>query len=150
MNPSDLVGLAVSLVLSMFISIPVVKMIQKLGLNKFKGQRIVEEAKKAGRVAEGRLVNAKRSAYAPERGSHAARRRVWFVEYEYEVGRRTYRYRTQLTDDVDPPKVLRLYYLKGKPEKVVLENEELYSGRDMTIILSPVIIWLVLYFVFFK
>ena len=150
MDVSKIGGLFIALALSMVISFPLVIMLSKRGFGKSKGERIVESAKRNGRVACGRLISQRHARRFELHKKYAGHAGYWIVDYEYMVGRRTYHYITRLADGGDVPQELMLYYPAGKPEKAISEYMEIYDARDVGFVWLPAIIWVVIYFLFFN
>jgi len=146
----DLQKLILSAVAAVLLGIPFHLLLQKTGKNRTKGERIIAEAKRAGRIVSATLVSSKRSKYMPENGnSYQERQSLWHVTYEYTVNARIYRYRTQIDGNDTPPPTLALYYPKGRPDKALPEGGHRYDGRDISIVLFPVLLWAFFYhFVF--
>lgn len=145
----DMMKLILSALAALAVGIPFHLLMARLGLNKSRGQRILEAAKKAGRKTTGKLVKAKLSAYMPDEKEYQLRRRLWHVTYEYEVNQRTYKYRGQIDGRIEPPQEMDFYYPTGHPEKAMPEEEIRYDTRDISIVLFPAVLWVLFYWVIF-
>ena len=143
----DLTKLVWAAAAAALIGVPFHLLMKKLGWNRTKGERIVAAAKKAGRVVTGRLTSSSLSAYQPGEQSFQERQQLWHVTYEYRVGQKDYCYRTQLDGRDTPPQELSLYYPKGRPDRAVPEGGHRYDSRDVSIVLLPVVLWAVFYWI---
>lgn len=115
-----------------------------LGLSRPAGVKLVEKAKRAGRVAEGILV--KKTYLQPIADQLAYHREGrWALTYEYQVGGRSYRYHVKI--EGEPTETLPLYYPAGKPGRAIseLEAPSRAGGAHLLVILLPVLLWAVFY-----
>ena len=137
--------LILSALIALVLAVPFHLLMAKLGLGKSKGDRMKQEAKKAGRMVTGHLTRSTRSAYMPDEPDYEKRRSLWHVTYTYTVNGTEYRYRAGIDARETPPGEIRLFYPKGHPEKAIAEGEQRHDGRDLSLVLLPVILWAVIY-----
>jgi len=79
-------------------------------------KRKVEKAKAKGNVLKGILVKTK------IRHQRNSTKRTFRGVYEYEINGKKYHYSTFFPDEIQPPRVLNLYYLNS-PNKIFCEEE---------------------------
>ena len=111
-----------------------------------KGTRIVEEARSAGRVVQGRLENSTYLPGYPEERTRRNRMDRWKVVYVYTVDGREYQYRGVVTSRPKPE--ILLYYPEGRPNDALTEGRA-PTGRGAAFYLwalSPFYMWLLLYY----
>lgn len=111
-----------------------------------KGTRVVEEAKRAGRVVRARLKNSTYLRGYPEERHRRNRMDRWKVVYVYTVGEREYRYCGEVSSEPKPE--ILLYYPEGRPGDALTEGRApTRRGAAFYLwALSPFYMWLVLYF----
>ena len=115
----------------------------KRGGYKRKGDIIIEEAEKAGRIVEATL-KWKRFSYG-EYGHPDPRIRsdTWLFAYQYTINGKKYTYRSSSTEM--PPDTMLLYYPEGKPHKAIPRGHFVVGAKMITLILLPVFIWAAVY-----
>ena len=115
----------------------------KRGGYKRKGDIIIEEAEKAGRIVEATL-KWKRFAHG-EYGHPDPRIRsdTWFFAYQYTINGKKYTYRSSSTEM--PPDTMLLYYPEGKPHMAIPRGHFVVGANMITLILLPVFIWAAVY-----
>ena len=114
------------------------------GFSRPAGVKLVEKAKRAGRVAEGVLV--KKTYLQPIADQLAYHREGrWALTYEYQVGGRSYRYHVKI--EGEPAETLPLYYPAGKPGRAIseLEAPSRAGCAHWLVILLPVLLWAIFY-----
>lgn len=138
-----------SLIAALVVSVPIVSIGRRSGIEP-EGQRIVREAKKAGRVACGTLQSSFRS---PGTGSKDRRERrdLYWLTYSYTVDGVSYTYRTEaeITGET-PPETLSLYYPEGRPDKAVPAGSNKKGVGFSLWILLPFVLWFLFYRVIFS
>ena len=138
-----------SLIAALVVSLPIISIGRKKGMEP-EGQRIVREARKAGRVVQATL---EKSRYVPGAGGAPDPRqredRYWLT-YRYTVDGVSYTWRTQAVVHADaPPETLTLYYPAGRPDKAVPAGSSRQGVGFGLRILLPFILFFVFYhFVF--
>ena len=111
---------------------------------KNKSERIIEEAERAGRVTEGRLIKSKRIRPTP--GAPAGsmeRNESRKVVYEYDVNGRTYKWKGLI--GVEPPERIDFYYPAGRPKKAIPHGYKLPGPGDVFWTVLPVILMAIIY-----
>lgn len=83
-------------------------------------KRKVEIAQAKGNVLKGTLIKTRISHQ-----KDSSKRTFWGV-YEYEVNGIKYKYSTFFPDDIQPPRIINLYYIKS-PKKVFCYEEYEYK-----------------------
>ena len=139
----ELKAMIISTVITIIIWFPVMILQIKRGGYKRKGDIIIEEAEKAGRIVEATL-KWKRFAHG-EYGHPDPRIRsdTWFFAYQYTINGKKYTYRSSSTEM--PPDTMLLYYPEGKPHKAIPRGHFVVGAKMITLILLPVLIWAAVY-----
>ncbi len=111
-----------------------------------KGVRIVEDARREGRVARGSLEKSTYIPGYPEERTRRNRTDRWKVTYVYTVDGQEYRYRGMVSSEPVPE--LLLYYPKGRPGAALTEGRApARRGAAFYLwALSPFYMWLLLYY----
>lgn len=135
---------AVGIVVFIF-ALPAVFKLQKKGTYIHESQKIVEEAKRFGRVVEAKLKKSTYSRGVPGSDKRFERDGMWFCVYTYTVNGAPYYYRTQTGSE--PPECVDLYYPEGKPENAIPEGAFKPGTKVTALTLLPVVIWFVLYMI---
>ncbi len=111
----------------------------KRGGYKHKGDIIVEEAEKAGRIVEATL---KWKRYAPGEYGHPdplMRSETWLFAYRYTLNGRKFTYRSSSTEM--PPDTITLYYPERKPGKAIPRGNFVVGAKPIILVLLPVFVW---------
>ena len=139
----ELKAMVLSTVLTILIWFPFMIRQVKRGGYKHKGDIIVEEAEKAGRIVEATL-KWKRYAHG-EYGHPDPRMRsdTWLFAYQYTINGKKYTYRSSSTEM--PPDTLTLYYTEGKPGKAIPRGDFVIGAKPIAMVLMPVLIWAAVY-----
>ena len=116
-----------------------------LGLSRPAGVKLVESARRAGRVVQGTLVRKPYLRPMGEETNAIHREGRWELTYGYEVGGRQYHYRVKIQGE--PAETLPLYYPAGKPAQAIseLEAPSRAGGAHLLALLLPVLLWAVFY-----
>ena len=113
-----------------------------------KSDKIVREAKEAGRVVLANLTHSRFLVGDPSAKEWRERHHKYRVHYEYEVGGKKYSYcRTFMSE---PPETLTLYYPENKPQKAIAEGEYLPGTKYIAICSIPLVMAVILYHTVFK
>ena len=139
----ELKAMVISTVITIIIWFPFMVRQIKRGGYKRKGDIIIEEAEKAGRIVEATL-KWKRFSYG-EYGHPDPRIRsdTWLFAYQYTINGKKYTYRSSSTEM--PPDTMLLYYPEGKPHKAIPRGHFIVGAKMITLILLPVFIWAAVY-----
>ncbi|MBQ7300557.1 MAG: hypothetical protein IJW77_12050 [Clostridia bacterium] len=139
----ELKAMVISTVITIIIWFPFMVRQIKRGGYKRKGDIIIEEAEKAGRIVEATL-KWKRFSYG-EYGHPDPRIRsdTWLFAYQYTINGKKYTYRSSSTEM--PPDTMLLYYPEGKPHKAIPRGHFVVGAKMITLILLPVFIWAAVY-----
>jgi len=106
------------------IEIATVAIMQMTGKMVTKGQKVIDEAKAAGRIIKANLVKHKFISGSMERGdADIVRKDHYNCVYEYTVGSETYKKKYSTYDY--PSDTITLYYPKGKPDKAIATQEDM-------------------------
>jgi len=139
----ELKAMVISTVITIIIWFPFMIRQIKRGGYKRKGDIIIEEAEKAGRIVEATL---KWKRYAPGEYGHPdplMRSETWLFAYRYTLNGRNYTYRSSSTEM--PPDTMLLYYPEGKPHKAIPRGHFIVGAKMIALILLPVFIWAAVY-----
>lgn len=132
----------------LIVFVPATRKIQR------KGTRMVEEARQAGRVAQGVLVSSKQYVAKAVMGEDRRRMDSWGVIYEYQVNGQTYRFRGNLHIPLGtPPDTIPLYYEDAAPQDAAPEEYGRYAQDDVSfhvLWLLPFAIFFFFYFLIFR
>lgn len=131
-----------SAILAVVLSIPLTMLFSRMGL-KPAGRRLVEEARRAGRVVQGTLTKSTFIAGTPGASSARHRNDAWLVTYTYTVQGQTCVFRGRMYSQ--PPQQIALYYDAGKPHKAVPEGLDSPGGGYALAVVLPLILWVVLF-----
>ena len=139
----ELKAMVISTVITIIIWFPFMIRQIKRGGYKRKGDIIIEEAEKVGRIVEAKL-KWKRFSYG-EYGHPDPRIRsdTWLFAYQYTINGKKYTYRSSSTEM--PPDTMLLYYPEGKPHKAIPLGHFVVGAKMITLILLPVFIWAAVY-----
>ena len=139
----ELKAMVISTVITIIIWFPFMIRQIKRGGYKRKGDIIIEEAEKAGRIVEATL-KWKRFSYG-EYGHPDPRIRsdTWLFAYQYTINGKKYTYRSSSTEM--PPDTMLLYYPEGKPHKAIPRGHFIVGAKMITLILLTVFIWAAVY-----
>lgn len=135
--------LILSALVAMAVTLPFTVYMLKTGKIRPRGERIVEEAKAAGRIVQAVLEKSRWSRGDPGSQNAAERGERWFVTYRYEIGGRGYRFSARVGQQ--PPEMLELYYPARHPERAIPEGYRSPGGKYMMLVLLPVIVWVIVY-----
>ena len=139
----ELKAMIISTVITIIIWFPFMIRQIKRGGYKHKGDIIVEEAEKAGRIVEATL---KWKRYAHGEYGHPdplMRSETWLFAYRYTLNGRKFTYRSSSTEM--PPDTLTLYYPEGKPGKAIPRGNFVIGAKPIALVLLPVFIWAAVY-----
>ena len=139
----DLQAMIISMIITLILSIPFMMKGVSNGAYRTKGEKIIEEAKKSGRVVEAVLVKKIFITGEPNAADRRERESKWWSFYQYEVKGRTYKYNVNFYEE--PPEKLTLYYPAGKPKKAIAYGSEVVGAKTTFLILLPVFIWAIIY-----
>ena len=139
----ELKAMVISTVITIIIWFPFMIRQTKRGGYKRKGDIIIEEAEKVGRIVEAKL-KWKRFSYG-EYGHPDPRIRsdTWLFAYQYTINGKKFTYRSSSTEM--PPDTMLLYYPEGKPHKAIPRGHFVVGAKMITLILLPVFIWAAVY-----
>lgn len=109
------------------------------------GERMVEEARQAGRMARGVLVQSTFLRGDVRDSRRRNRQNQWMAVYRYEVDGVPYTYR-ELTAS-EPVEELRLYYPAGRPEAALSQGRApgRFGGAYVLRVLLPIAVWAAVY-----
>ena len=111
------------------------------------GERMVEEARRAGRTAQAVLVKSTylRGDVRDPRGKN--RRDQWMAVYAYEVDGVSYTYRE--TTFNEPVPALTLYYPAGRPGTALSRaaGPSRFGGGYLLRVLAPLAVWALVYWI---
>ena len=113
-----------------------------------KSDKIVREAKEAGRVVTATLESSRFLVGDPTAKEWRQRRNKYRVRYKYEVDGRQYTYRRTIMNE--PPETLTLYYPENKPQKAIVEGEYILGLKYCIICSIPFIVAVILHNTVFK
>lgn len=144
----DMTRLFLSAAAAVVLTVPLLSVLRRNGILGRKNERIIAEARTAGRVATAQLVNAVWSRGEPGAKTAYDRAELWRGTYRYEVDGKQYTFRTQGEDR--PPETLELFYPAGRPGRATCEGREDHSGLNIFAALLPVLVWAFFYNFVFK
>ena len=136
-------AMVISTVITIIIWFPFMIRQIKRGGYKRKGDIIIEEAEKAGRIVEATL-KWKRFSYG-EYGHPDPRIRsdTWLFAYQYTINGKKYTYRS--TSWEMPPDTITLYYPAGKPGKAIPRGNFVIGAKPIILVLLPILVWMFVY-----
>lgn len=135
----------ISAVITVVISVPFMMHSANHGAYQKKSEKIIADARKAGRVAQAALVS--KSIQWGEYGSQDSLQRQSRMvgSYVYTVHGRQYTHTASSTDDL--PETLSVFYPNGHPEKAISQYTYLVGAKPVSLVMLPVIVWGIVYFV---
>ena len=139
----DLRLMLISAVITVVISAPFMMRSANRGAYQKKSEKIIADAKKAGRVAQAALVS--KSIQWGEHGSPDAlqRQNRMVGSYVYTIDGQRYTHTASSADDL--PETLTVYYPSGHPEKAISRYTYLVGAKPVGLVMLPVIVWVVVY-----
>ncbi|MBE6658117.1 MAG: hypothetical protein E7604_06710 [Ruminococcaceae bacterium] len=135
--------LLISAVIAVVCTCPYLVSAAKRGAYRGNNEIIIEEAKRAGRVAVGTLVGTRYLPGEPGHKNPLDRDSRWLGTYTYEVNGKTYTLGVSTTDTL--PETLTVYYPEGRPNKGITEMNASANGKQALIALIPVFVWAAVY-----
>ena len=135
--------LLISAVIAIVCTMPLMLSGARKGAYRTRNEILIEDAKRAGRVAEGTLVATRFLPGDPGHKNPLDRDDRWLGTYSYEVNGKTYTCGVSTTGDL--PETLTVYYSKGKPNKGVTVMNESVRGTSALFAMIPVFVWAAVY-----
>lgn len=143
----DFTRILLSALVTFVISVPGIFALQRRGAYVSKDQKIIAQAKAAGRVTTGYLKSKRWSRPVPGSRKSGLRNGTWFLTYEYAVDGRIYHYSSQ--SENEPPEEIAFYYPEGFPQKAIPEGSNSPGVSVVLLTVLPIFLWAFLYnFVF--
>lgn len=131
-----------ALIAALAVSLPVALAVTHRGLTTA-GERIVREARRAGRTATATLQSSRFLLGDPTKDLRRRRNSYW-VSYQYQVDGVDYVYRARTLSD--PPQTITLYYPEGHPDQAVPESDRTPGKAYSFWTFLPLILWAAFYY----